>query len=264
MITDELAPRIERELAHDAVALARTLRALDPTCDASYTDMAGGAAVYSGPGLFVNRAIGMGIGGEAAGEEGDFVIDFFDKRRMPAEIELCPFADDRLRARASERGFAVAWVRTAYTLAIDTIEPATKPATTFDRVETDATFVQWAAMHRAIAGDVPAEAFDRALAARHRVPGANDFIVRRDGTTVGACSVIAHDGVATLGGMGVLPDFRARGIQLDCIEFRLGVARDLGCDLAVVTATPGSASARNAERAGFGPRYTSVCLRRPR
>src|SRR4051794_39559326 len=236
----------------------------DPASQVSAAERSGGVVAFTGPGLFVNRAIGMGVGVEADGDDVDFVIDFFDERRMPAEIELCPFADDRLRARASERGFTVAWFRTMFMLSIDTIEPAPKGTTTFDRVENDATFVQWAAVHRAIVGDAASDALNRALAARNRVPGGNDYMVRRDGKTVGVCSVIVHDGVAQLGGMGVLPDFRAHGIQAECVAFRLGVARDLGCDLAIVGATPGTASARNVERSGFVPRYTSACLRRPR
>ena len=93
-------------------ASCSTMRDLDPASQAAAAERAGGVVAYTGPGLFVNRAIGMGVGAEADGDDVDFVIDFFDQRRMPAEIELCPFADDRLRTRASERGFAVAWFRT--------------------------------------------------------------------------------------------------------------------------------------------------------
>ncbi|HEY3832177.1 MAG TPA: hypothetical protein VGO03_07785 [Acidimicrobiia bacterium] len=268
LITDELVRRVERELAHDGRALAAAMRALDASTSAAAEPRAGGVVVHTGPGLFVNRAIGMGVAADADADDVDFVVDFFDERRMPAEIELCPYADDRLRARASERGFAVAWFRTAFTRAIESPELLGDARdggfTQFDKVDTRATFVQWAAVHRAIASDAPAAPLDHALEARNSVPGAHDFLARRDGVTVGVCSVIVHDGVATFGGMGVLPDQRARGVQADCVAFRLALARDLGADLALVTATPGSASARNVERAGFVPRYTSACLRRPR
>jgi GNAT superfamily N-acetyltransferase len=264
VITDELVGRIEGELAHDCAAVVRSIRALQPESEAAVVERAGGVVAFTGPGLFVNRAVGMGVGTDATGDDVDFVIEFFDERRMPAEIELCPFADDRVRARASERGFTVAWFHTAYVCAIDTIEPAPKGATTFELVESEATFVQWAAIHRAIIGDDAPDTLDGALRARNAVPGSNSFLVQRDGHPIGACSVTVHDGVATFGGMGVLPDFRNVGIQMDCIAFRLEVARDLGCDLAIVTVTPGSSSARNIERAGFVPRYTSACLRRPR
>ncbi|HEY1739461.1 MAG TPA: hypothetical protein VGI86_12155 [Acidimicrobiia bacterium] len=270
VITDELVRRVERELAHDGQSLAGAMRRLDPGTDAAAVPRAGGVVVHTGPGLFVNRAIGMGVTEAADADDVDFVIDFFDQRRMPAEIELCPYADDRLRARASERGFAVAWFRTAFTRGTDSLEllgegsGSGEGTTQFELVDSRATFVQWAAVHRAIAPDAPTDALDRALEARNSLPGAHDFLARRDGVTVGVCSLIVHDGVATFGGMGVFPDQRARGVQADCVAFRLALARDLGADLALVTAPPGSASARNVERAGFVPRYTSACLRRPR
>ncbi len=268
MITDDLARRVERALAHDAAAWAAAMRRLDPTSPASAVDRAGGAVVHIGAGLYVNRAIGMGVSEEADAADVDFVVDFFDKRRMHAEIELCPYADDRLRRRASERGFSLAWFRTVFTQAVrnSSTPPegaAANGAMTYEPVGSMATRAEWAAMHRALATGPPPEALDQVLAARNAVAGSHDFIVRRDRLTAGVCSVTVHDGVATLGGMGVVPRFRGRGVHAECIAFRLGVARELGADLALVTATPGSVSARNVERAGFQPRYTSVCLRRP-
>jgi GNAT superfamily N-acetyltransferase len=54
-----------------------------------------------------------------------------------------------------------------------------------------------------------------------------------------------------LGGAATLPEFRCRGVQRALIESRLAVATRAGCELAVVTADPGSSSGRNAERTGF-------------
>ncbi len=264
MITADLVPRVERELARDAATLVGAMRGLDPTSVASVVTRAGGVVAFTGPGLPVNRAIGLGVADEAGPADLDFVVEFFDKRRMPAEIELCPYADDRLRARASERGFSVAWFREVFVRPIGSRIPAPNLRTDFDRVEGESTLVQWAAMHRALRPTPSDEAFDQMLAARHAVPGANDFVVRRDGVTLGVCSMTVHDGVALLGNAGVLPDYRGAGIHADSVAFRLRVASALGCELAIAPATPRSPAARNLERAGFMPRYTSACLRRPR
>ena len=92
----------------------------------------------TGPGLFVNRAIGMGVDTAVDADDIDFVVDFYDERRMPAEIELCPYADDRLRGPRLERGFAVAWFRTWFTCTVDMADlvvPGAGVATEFERVD---------------------------------------------------------------------------------------------------------------------------------
>lgn len=52
-----------------------------------------------------------------------------------------------------------------------------------------------------------------------------------------------------------LPDFRGCGVQRALIETRLTDARSYGCKVALFSARPGTASARNAERAGFRLAY---------
>jgi len=54
-----------------------------------------------------------------------------------------------------------------------------------------------------------------------------------------------------LGGAATIPRYRRRGAHLALIAARLELASTAGCDLAVVTADPGSISARNSERCGF-------------
>jgi GNAT superfamily N-acetyltransferase len=72
-----------------------------------------------------------------------------------------------------------------------------------------------------------------------------------DGRAVGSASVIVLGSTAVLGGAATLPVFRRRGVQQALIKARLALAARAGCELAVVTADPGSSSGRNAERTGF-------------
>jgi GNAT superfamily N-acetyltransferase len=68
---------------------------------------------------------------------------------------------------------------------------------------------------------------------------------------------------AMLGGAATLPAFRRRGVQRALIEARLAVAARAGCELAIVTADPGSSSARNVERTGFQLICNHVDMRAP-
>jgi GNAT superfamily N-acetyltransferase len=85
-----------------------------------------------------------------------------------------------------------------------------------------------------------------------------------DGRIVGSASVFISDSVAVLGGAATLPAWRRRGVQSALISARLALARNSGCDLAVMTADPGSSSGRNAERAGFILVCTHAVLGRDR
>ena len=105
-----------------------------------------------------------------------------------------------------------------------------------------------------------AEVERRFVHARHRKPGEHDFVATIGGDPVGVCSLSIGDRIADLGGMLTRESWRSRGIQAACIAHRLTVAVEMGCDLAVTSATPGTSSARNIERAGFEAIYTSAGL----
>jgi hypothetical protein len=66
------------------------------------------------------------------------------------------------------------------------------------------------------------------------------------------------DGVALLAGACPVPEGRKQGAQLALLEERLRTAAELGFDLAMMGAMPGSASQWNAERHGFRIAYTRI------
>ena len=95
------------------------------------------------------------------------------------------------------------------------------------------------------------------------LPGVTALLALIDGEPVGAASVMTLSSTALLGGAATLPAFRRRGVQRALIAARLAVAAHAGCDLAVITADPGSSSGRNAERSGFQLVCNHVGMRAP-
>jgi GNAT superfamily N-acetyltransferase len=262
VVDHALVARVESCAARDAAALAGALAAIEPGSGACSVARAGGRVVHMGRGMYVNRAIGLGITTDATADDVAFVVDFYNQRGLDAEIEFCPYANDELRAAATTMGFGLAWSRNVYVR--DAREPDDAPAALqFVAVADDATYADWLATCRATFGGDP-EIVRRFLAARHRTPGEHAWVAYVDGAAVAACSISVGDGVAEFGGMGTLPPARGRGVQQACIAYRIAAARDAGCDLLVSSATPGGASARNLERAGFECAYTSSGLVRPR
>jgi predicted GNAT family acetyltransferase len=71
------------------------------------------------------------------------------------------------------------------------------------------------------------------------------------------------DGIAQLTGAATVPAQRRRGVQTALLTARLADAVAAGCDLAVVTTSPGSRSQHNVQRNGFDLLYTRAVLRRP-
>jgi GNAT superfamily N-acetyltransferase len=88
--------------------------------------------------------------------------------------------------------------------------------------------------------------------------GMTAFFAELEGRAVGTGAVAIHDGIALLAGASTIPTARKQGAQRVLLEARLRHAAANGCDLAMMGASPGSASQRNAERQGFRIAYTRV------
>jgi GNAT superfamily N-acetyltransferase len=88
------------------------------------------------------------------------------------------------------------------------------------------------------------------------------FLVHIGGEPAAAGSVALVDGVALLAGASTVPSARRQGAQRALLEARLGYAATHGCEIAMMGASPGSDSQRNAERQGFRIAYTRVKWRR--
>lgn len=73
------------------------------------------------------------------------------------------------------------------------------------------------------------------------------------GRPIGCATTTVRAGLALLGGMATVPAQRRRGVQAALLRHRVERAAELGCDLAVATASAGSASERNLRRHGFAP-----------
>jgi GNAT superfamily N-acetyltransferase len=79
-----------------------------------------------------------------------------------------------------------------------------------------------------------------------------------DGQPVGTGALGIDGDVGWLMGDSTLSGYRRRGVQQAIQRYRLDLARDAGCALAVTEAAPGSGSQRNMERLGFRVAYTHL------
>jgi GNAT superfamily N-acetyltransferase len=187
---------------------------------------------------------------------------FYRTLDLAAEWELSPHAHPSLVTRLARRGYVPVSFRNVYAHDLRAI-PAAPAGIVVDRIAPD-ELPTWSAVlldgfgYTSPADRSRVEGWNRMLLER---PEASLFLASAQGDAVGAGNVLIHGATASLGGTSVRPPARRRGVQAALLVARLVAARDAGATLAVVTADPGSASARNVERAGFRLAATNLRVR---
>jgi GNAT superfamily N-acetyltransferase len=88
------------------------------------------------------------------------------------------------------------------------------------------------------------------------------YLATIDGRVAGGATLAVRGRIAGLFGASTLPEFRKRGVQTALLQKRLERAAELGCELAMSLAQPGSVSQRNIARHRFETLYTRVKFER--
>ncbi len=243
----------------DSVALATALSEIDPSWGTTISGVADGWAVLCGPGMFVNRLEGAGI-------DVPLGADHLDQLEMAARlVGVAPAVDLPAFAEAGSRELLLAsgyQPDSAVSVGVMVLgaeahdESVTTAGFALETVATSDALHEWqraAALgwgHRGAIGRRASNAFAEAAS---QAPGSSLLLVREvaTGAIVATCALTLRDGLATLGGMSVLPDQRRRGVQAAAIQLRLAEAHEQGCDLAVTSTVVGGDSERNVARHGF-------------
>lgn len=267
-----LAERIECAEASICADFARALR---DSSRVLVEPIAGGFAVYAGPGAPMNKVVALGLEEPLPDEAIARVETLWHARREPVRVELAELARPDVGTALTGRGYRLIGFEDVMGLSL--IEPhpsrAEPPALRGLSIERSAhvdvtdwvevTVNGW--MHLDGTGTGPEESFSREALEDMmrdfvRPAAVQRYLARLDGVPVAAASIRLYDGLAQLCGATTLPAFRRRGIQTALLAARLRDARDAGCDLAVVTTAPGSKSQANARRQGFQQLYARAVL----
>lgn len=86
--------------------------------------------------------------------------------------------------------------------------------------------------------------------------GAWPFFAELNGKPISTGMLYMYDDIALLSGDSTIPEGRKRGGQKALIDARLSFAAAQGCTIAMMAASPGSHSQKNAEKNGFNIAYT--------
>lgn len=264
-----LARRLERAEGRASADFVEARARLDPGSGACWTEVAGAYALFDGPASPITQTFGLGMVQPATAADLLALETFFGERGAPVQHEVSPLAGPALLALLNERGYRPLEFTSVLFRPIRRDLRLTAPRNDRIRVRRvreadEELYAQTGA--RGWVGEHP-ELADQLLNLMRlglRKSGGHAFLAELDGRAIAAGGLNTADGVALLAGASTIPEGRNQGAQLALLEERLRAAAELGCDLAMMGALPGSASQRNAERHGFRIAYTRIKWHLPR
>lgn len=256
-----LARRLETTDALAGVEFARAWARLNSYTGDVFIPVAGGHAGFGGVDSPLTQAFGLGLNGPVTEADMSAMEEFYGGLGSAINIETCPLADPSLLKLLNERGYrpieysnvfvreltggdSRAWPDATSNVRVR--RPAEDEAESYSLVVVKSFFED---------AEVPPGLLSVFLSCYY-AERAFFFLAEVDGVPAGGGMMSIHQGVASLGGAGTLPEFRNRGLQKALLLARLAQAAQSGCDIAMVATSPGSGSQRNVERLGFRVVYT--------
>jgi GNAT superfamily N-acetyltransferase len=258
-----VARRLEVASAWRGIEYARAVEVLSPHVQTEVEPVAGGYAIYAGPGSPVNRAAGLGLDGPVNSADLDRVEAFYRHRSATPRIDLCPLASPSLPGLLGARGYHLERFFSVLIqpLAQKRVEGEANPDVEV-RIAGPEQRALW--LHTVAQGfdgsDEPSPTTVEMLAPNFASATATCFLAWLGGEPAGGGALVIHEGVAELCSASTRPAFRRHGVQAALLQSRLNAAREAQCDLAMALTSPGTASQRNVERAGFCLAYTKAIL----
>jgi len=264
-----LARRLEGVEATSTARFVEARARLFAGCGACWIEVAGAYAMFDGVSSPVTQTFGLGMWQAPVAADFERLEAFFTERGAPVYHEVSPLADAAVVPLLSARGYQ------PFEFTSVMYQPIAAAARTIGDGDDGAS----GAVRVRELGAGEADLYAQTAAAGWSDSGFGDFMrdmARVGATTEGGHLFLAelggrpiatgalniHDGVAHFAGASTIPEGRRQGAQLALLEHRMQYAASQGCDIAVIGASPGSGSQRNAERHGFRIAYTRVKWRR--
>jgi GNAT superfamily N-acetyltransferase len=264
LLTLDLALELELAEAQAAVECAQQSLALQPNSSSAVEPLAGGYAVFCGPGNPVTQAVALGLHGPVSADEFDKLESFYSTRNEPVRVETCPLADATLFEHYKSRNYYVSEFSNVMVRPVpqDAIPPV--PNGIDLRLAKPEELDLWVmTVSQGFAENYPVT-HELLSIMKMFAMGTNTecYLARIDGRVVGGATLAIRGRIAGFFGASTLPDFRNRGVQTALLHLRLRRAAEAHCELAMSLAQPGSHSQRNITRLGFQTLYTRVKFER--
>ena len=258
----ELSQKLERTEGRANADFIDTRSQLDPASGAARIEVGETYAMFDGAESPLTQTFGLGLFEDATAGHLDEIEAFFREHDAPVFHEVSPLADPSLMELLSGRGYRPIELTSVMYREIGEQQhirhrPRDPRLTTrvigADDVDlwAKASADGWASEHEGLAEFM--FNFGRISA---QCSGAFPYLAELDDRAISTGMLFVYDDVCMLAGASTVPDGRNRGAQTALLEDRLTFAAAQGCTLAIMGASPGSQSQRNAQKNGFNIAYT--------
>ena len=258
----ELARRLERAEGSACASFIDARARIMPDSGAAWIDIGGAWAMFDGVDSPSTQSFGLGLFEPATHASLAALEQFFRDRGSLPFHEVSPLAGNEVALLLNARGYEPYEFTSVMCLPLTAgAWDAGKANRDFDvRVVHQQDADAWIATsvrgwsesteHAGMLHDLARIGLDR--------EDATSFWAEQDGKPIATAALSFHKGVALMAGASTVPEARGQGAQRALLNARLAHAAEIGCDLAMMGAEPGSASQRNAERVGFRIAYTRM------
>jgi hypothetical protein len=254
----ELARRLERAEGAANAGFVETRAQMYPDSAACWRDFGGCYAMFDGPASPVTQTFGLGVFEAATDEQLEAIEAFFNDRGAPVFHEVCPLPDQSILTLLHSRGYRPVELSSILIQPLAEFAEHPTPAGMTCRLANEAEAEHW--IDTSAAGWAEFMEYQDLIRELAEInfykPDQLCVAAELEGQLIATGAMFIHEGIALLAGASTPPAFRKRGAQNALLDYRLRLAAEHGCDLALMGTLPGSASQRNAERNGFRLAYT--------
>ncbi len=256
-----LSQKLERTEARANAGFVETRATLFPESNAEWIEVGGAYAMFDGAESPLTQTFGLGVFDEITDVELDKIEAFFKKHDAPIFHEVSPMADASLIGLLNERGYQPVELTSVMFQEIngETIENTPINPAIKTRIIEPGEEKLWA-QTSANGWATEMEGLDDFMfqfgQISAKVIGGSAFLAELEDKPISAGMLFIYDDVAILAGTSTIPEGRRNGAQNALLDARLKFAADKGCKIAIMGASPGSQSQKNAEKNGFRIAYT--------
>lgn len=256
-----LSQKLERTEARANSSFVEARAEISPETQAEWIEVGGAYAMFDGAESPLTQTFGLGVFDKIGNAQLDELEAFFKRHNAPVFHEVSPMAEASLITLLNERNYQPCELTSVLYQPIDdennlnlTINSEIKTRVIEEGEEklwAQTSADGWATEMEGLAdfmfnfGQISA-----------KTEGGFPFLAELDGKPISAGMLFIYGSVAILAGASTIPEGRRKGAQTALLGARLKFAAKHGCKIAMMGASPGSQSQRNAEKNGFRIAYT--------
>lgn len=256
-----LSQKLERTEGRSNASFVETRARLFPESGAEWTEIGGAYVMFDGIESPLTQTFGLGVFEEITNKHLEEIEAFFKKHDAPVFHEVSPMADASLLSLLNERGYQPIELTSVM---FQPISPKTFPELPVNshiktRVIDESEVNIWAKTSADAWGtemEGLADFMFKFGQISAQCDGGLPFVAELEGNLISTGMLFIYDDVAVLAGASTLFEARRKGAQTALLDARLRFAIEHGCNFAMMCASPGTQSQKNAQKNGFQIAYT--------